>query len=190
MTTIISGLKTLFLFGLTIAVLILLVVGIVLGPTHPLIWVLGGTLTIIPYIHDRIANKSFVEWNDSLTTGIESLDNDRKKLLGLVNQLQTAAHYSVDTELKEQNLLELFNHTKQYLSNEENLMKDCGCKDLKECKKQHAIMLSKIDEYLEMHNRKESLNLNKIVLFIKTWVINHIHASNQYISPLKNIEAA
>jgi hemerythrin len=188
MTTVAKGFNTLVLFALTIATLVMIIIGIALGPAHPLPWILAGVLITIPLIHDRIINKRFVEWDNALSTGIESVDNDRKKLLSLINQLQTAAHYTTDNSSVDESLIQLIEHTKQYLSNEENLMKDCSCKDLKSCKRQHAIMLSSIDDLLTEYNSNKKQNINKIVLFIKTWLINHIYESSTGFSLYLNTE--
>jgi len=178
MTTVAKGFNTLVLFALTIAILVMIIIGIALGPAHPLPWILASVLVTIPLIHDKIISKRFVEWNNSLSTGIESVDNDRKKLLSLINQLQTAAHYATDIKSVDESLIQLIDHTKRYLSNEENLMKECNCKDLKTCQKQHEIMLGSIDNLLAEYNSNKKQNINEIVLSIKTWLVNHIYKSN------------
>ncbi|MDH5766620.1 MAG: hypothetical protein OEZ38_11455, partial [Gammaproteobacteria bacterium] len=78
---------------LILALLVMIVLGFMLGFSHPLPWVLLVVLIVIPFIHDKIVAKRFVQWNDSLSVGNNDIDNDHKKLLSMINQLQTAVHY-------------------------------------------------------------------------------------------------
>ena len=92
------------------ALLVMIVLGFMLGFTH-LPWILVGVLVVIPFIHDKIIARKFVEWNDDMSVGIDLIDHDHKKLLGLINQLQTAIQYQTDDQLTDKALEELVVYT-------------------------------------------------------------------------------
>jgi len=84
-----------------------------------------GAILIIPYIHNKIVSKRFIEWKKSYSVGLDSIDDDHKKLLGMINQLQTASHYTTDDKMIEHILDDLIDYTKYHFSREEKIMLDC-----------------------------------------------------------------
>ena len=73
------------------AVIGLIIVAIFLGflssLSNPVSWILILVLILIPILYKRKNNAKKVLWQDSYSVGIESLDNDHKKLTYLINSL-------------------------------------------------------------------------------------------------------
>ena len=111
MSVVTKGISMLILSLLVLGLLVMVVLGFMLGFTHPLPWILIGVLIIIPIIHDKIIATRFVEWKDAYSVGIEIIDSDHKKLLSLINQLQAAAHYKTYYESIENILNQLVDYT-------------------------------------------------------------------------------
>ena len=62
--------KSVSMFLLSVLIMMLLVtiaLGFMLGFSHPLPWILIGVLVIIPFIHDKIISRRFVQWNDDMS---------------------------------------------------------------------------------------------------------------------------
>lgn len=183
MSTLTKGISMFVLSMLILALLVMIVLGFMLGFTHPLPWILIGVLLIIPKIHDSIVSRRFVTWDDSLSVGIPDIDVDHKKLLGLINQLQTAAHYQTDPEHTERTLNELVDYTKYHFSREEDMMRTHQYPGFEEHKKQHEAMVREVTKFVDEYRIDHTRTIENVAQYLKDWLINHIKGSDQEYAP-------
>jgi len=183
MSTVTKGISMLIMSLLILGLLVMIVLGFMLGFTHPLPWILIGVLAIIPVIHDRIVATRFVEWKDDYSVGIATIDDDHKKLLGLINQLQAAAHYKTDEEIVENVLNQLVEYTKYHFSREEEMMKKCDYPDFEDHKKQHDEMIQQVSHYINEYRVDKTRTIEDVAVYLKTWLVNHINGSDQKYTP-------
>lgn len=183
MSTVTKGISMLILSVLILGLLIMIVLGFMLGFSHPLPWVLIFVLVIIPIIHDKIIATRFVEWQSSFSVGIESIDHDHKKLLGMINQLQAAAHYKTDDDMVENVLNELLDYTQYHFSREENMMQQCNYPGLDNHKRQHAAMIAQVNKYIKEYRVDKTRTIEDVAVYLKTWLVNHINGSDQSYAP-------
>jgi len=179
MSIVTKGISMFILSVLILALLVMIVLGFMLGFGHPLPWVLIVMLIIIPVIHDKIVSKRFVKWNDSYSVGIESIDNDHKKLLGLINQLQTASHYSTDENMVDEILNELVNYTKYHFDREEVMLKENNYPEFDAHKEQHESMISQVSEFIHEYQQHNERTIDDVIQYLKSWLINHINGCDQ-----------
>lgn len=173
---------------LILTLFVMIVLGFTLGFSHPLPWVLIGTILIIPYIHNKIVSKRFIEWKESYSVGLDSIDNDHKKLLGMINQLQTASHYTTDDKMIECILDDLIDYTKYHFSREEKIMHDCEYPELEAHKKLHRDMINQVSAFIDEYRVHNTRTIDDVTQYLKSWLINHINGSDkEYIPYLKNI---
>ena len=183
MTTLSKGFSMFLLSALIMVLLVMIVLGFMLGFTHPLPWILIGVLIVIPYIHQKIVGNRFVKWDNSLSVGIDTIDADHKKLLSLINQLQTAAHYQTDDELIETTLNDLVDYTKYHFSREEEMMQAANYPKLEAHKQQHAAMIEQVGKFIDEYRVDKTRTIENVCLYLKTWLINHINGSDQEYAP-------
>ena len=126
----IKAMGTLGLVLLTVVALVMVGLGFLLGPTHPLPWIMVLVVIAIPFIHNKIVASRYLVWKDEYSVGIEAMDDDHKKLLNLINQLQTAVHYYTGKEFEEKALDELVDYTKTHFKREELLLEENDYADL------------------------------------------------------------
>jgi len=187
MTTVTKSLNMLLLSTLILALLVMIVLGFMLGFAHPLPWILIGVLIIIPVIHDKIVARRFIKWSDDLSVGIDMVDEDHKKLLSLINQLQTAAHYQTDNTLIESTLNDLVDYTKYHFSREEQLMEQNNYPDLTGHKEQHEAMVNQVTEFINEYRTDNTRTIDNVISYLKTWLINHIKGTDrEYIPYIKD----
>ncbi|MEA1890408.1 MAG: hemerythrin domain-containing protein, partial [Pseudomonadota bacterium] len=113
------------MFGVSLLLLVLVIaviLGLMAGPSSPITWLLIAGLLVIPFIHKKLTAKRFFTWKEEYSVGIDSIDQQHKKLLSLINQLQTAVDYSTGKEFEREALDELVTYTKDHFSYEEGLM--------------------------------------------------------------------
>lgn len=170
------------MFGLALLLLVIITVilmGFMVSLTNPVSWTLIVVLALVPYIHKRIVANRFVEWHDSYSVGIEAIDNDHKKLLNLINQLQTAAHYQTDPKYEREAFDALVDYTKTHFKREEELMETHGYPTYAAHKGEHEAMIAQVNEMLQRYQAKPHETIEEAVQFLKKWLVGHINGTDR-----------
>jgi len=178
--------KSLQTFGLSLfIVLAFMVIGIgfLFGIDNPVPWIMIAVLAALPFIHKRLTASHFVSWDDAYSVGIDAIDRDHKKLLTLINHVQTAVYYSTGETFERQALKELVDYTKHHFEREEALMRDNGYPDYEPHKKQHEEMIAKVREYCAAYEKDREGTINDLSDFLKGWLIEHIQGTDQKYVP-------
>lgn len=173
------------MFGISLVILTLVVaviLGFMAGPTSPLTWLLVAVLIAIPVLYRKMAAKNFLEWKDEYSVGINSIDQQHKKLINLINQLQTAVNYSTGEEFEREALDELVNYTKTHFSYEEDVMEQNGYPDFDAHKSQHVRMIKKVEEVLAEYEKDRDTAMENALSFLREWLINHINGTDKEYS--------
>lgn len=173
------------MFGVALLLLVIItaiLLGFMVDIFNPVSWGLIALLVIIPFVHKRIVARRFVEWRDEYSVGIESIDNDHKRLLSLINQLQTAAHYQTGKEFEREAFDALVDYTKHHFKREEALMETHGYPGFNAHKAEHVAMIAKVDAMLDEYKRKPQATIEQAVQFLKSWLIRHINGTDQAYS--------
>lgn len=177
--------KNASMFGFSLIILTLIVaviLGLMAGPTSPITWGLVAILVVIPFIHRKLAAKHYVEWKDDYSVGLDSIDQQHKKLLSLINQLQTAVDYSTGEEFEREALDELVDYTKTHFTYEEGLMKDNDYPDFVSHKAKHDEMIKEVEKVLAEYEEDHDLAMEHGSEFLKVWLINHINGTDKEYS--------
>ena len=177
--------KKMCMFGVALLILTLIVaviLGLLVGPDSPLTWALIAILVVIPLVHRKMASKQFVEWKDSYSVGIDSIDLQHKKLLNLINQLQTAVDYSTGEQFEREALDELVDYTKNHFTYEEGLMSDNDYPGFVEHKAQHEKMFKKVGEVLAEYEQDHDTAMSNAAQYLKDWLIHHINGTDKEYS--------
>jgi hemerythrin len=178
--------KSLQSFGLSLFVVgafLTIAIGFLFGIDNPIPWIMIAVLIALPYVHKKLLSRQFVQWDDKLSVGIGVIDEDHKKLLGLINNLQTAAHYHTGEAFERQALDELVNYTKFHFQREEDLMQANGYADFPSHKQQHEAMILEVGKMLEAYETDRARTIEKLCQFLKKWLINHIAGTDQAYAP-------
>lgn len=172
---------TLVFGGLLVAVILTF---IALGVTNIVPWLLLAVLLAIPFLLKTKEKQQFVVWKDEYSVGIESLDYDHKKLLTLINQLQTAVHYQTGELFEKELLDEVVAYTKYHFDREEKMMEETGYPDMDAHKKGHREMIAKVDTFLNSYEKEGHEALEEVSLYLKDWLVQHINGTDQEYSRL------
>lgn len=173
------------MFVLAIGLLVALTVialGLMVDPLNPVSWALVLLLALSPYLHRRIVARRFVEWRDEYSVGIESIDNDHKRLLNLINQLQTAVHYQTGEQFEREALDAVVDYTRGHFQREEELMESHDYPELEAHRAEHRQMIERVDGMLEEYRRNPQSGLEDAVQYLKNWLIHHINGTDQAYS--------
>ena len=177
--------KRICMFGVSLLILTLIIgaiLGLLVDPSSPITWVLIVMLVVIPFVHSRLASTQFVEWKDDYSVGIDSIDQQHKKLLNLINQLQTAVDYSTGEQFEREALDELVDYTKTHFIYEEGLLRDNEYPDYEAHKLIHEKMIKKVEEVLSEYEKDHDTAMSNAAEFLKDWLIKHINGTDKEYS--------
>lgn len=177
--------KSIQTLGLSLFIVVaLIIIGIGLLPgMNPWISVaMVAVLLALPLVNKWLTSKRFVAWRDDLSVGIESIDDDHKKLLTLINNLQTAVFYPTGEAFERQALQELVDYTKYHFEREERLMQENGYPDFEAHKRQHEAMIAKVSGFLEAYERDREGTVEELSVFLRDWLLKHIAGTDKQYS--------
>jgi len=116
-------------------------------------------------------------WDQGMSVGIESLDNDHKKLIAILAQLMSAKNENS----RQDNINDLFQqlefYAQSHFAHEEALLANIGYQQLENHKKSHRCFIEKIPQLKEQWFADVSepdIVKDQIILFLQQWLIKHI----------------
>lgn len=177
--------KHLITFGMAILIvslIALIVIGFSSGISILLPWISLAVLIVVIWASNKITKNRYLTWKDSYSVGIESIDNDHKKLLHLINNLQTAVDYKTDKLFEKQTLDEVIDYTHYHFDREEGLMEDNGYPDFVAHKAKHKEMIEKVNEFVLEFETDEEDSIQSLLAYLKSWLINHINGTDKEYS--------
>jgi len=177
-----KSLQTLGLSVFIVVALIIIVIGLLPGMNVWVSVVMAAVLLLVPVINKRMTSKRFVAWEDSLSVGIKSIDDDHKKLLTLINNLQTAIYYPTGEAFERQALKELVEYTKYHFEREEKMMLDNGYPEFEAHKRKHEEMIAQVQVYCKKYETDPEGTIQEMTDFLKRWLIEHIAGTDQKYS--------
>ncbi len=178
--------KSIRTFGLSLFILLAVIaigIGFLFGIDNPVPWIMIAVLVALPFIHKRMMARSYVAWSEDYRIGIKNIDEDHQKLLGLINNLQTAAHYPTGEAFERQALDQVVDYTKYHFKREEDLMRENGYPDYEPHKREHEQMIAKVDEYLAAYEKDPEATIEELVQYLKRWLIKHIQGTDRKYAP-------
>ena len=173
------------MFGVALLILSLIVaaiLGLLAGPGSPLTWLLIGILLLIPLLHRKMTARQYVKWKDEYSVGIESIDKQHRKLLNLINNLQTAVYFSTGEQFEHEALDALVDYTRTHFTYEEALMEQHAYPDYESHRQQHEKMIAKVEAVLAEYQQDRDTAMKKATVFLREWLINHINGTDKQYS--------
>ena len=124
---------------------------------------------------------NLVEWNDSLSVGIQEIDEQHKVLVDLLNEMNRAIINRQGTQVTGAILQRLAHYTKVHFAVEESLMRILGYPDYEAHKARHDTLIDQMNELqTKLASGKPSTTF-ELMHFLKVWLTKHIQESdNEY----------
>jgi hemerythrin-like metal-binding protein len=124
-----------------------------------------------------------IEWNDSLSVGIPSIDEQHQRLVGILNALKTSEVAGENTETLARLLGELADYTVYHFDTEERLMATHGYPKLTEHRAAHQTLLAQVGQFREDFDAGRSKLSARLFLFLRTWLNGHIRGTDRAYGP-------
>lgn len=120
-------------------------------------------------------------WDSKLDTGIEVIDNQHRRIVAYVNQLDTARR-SGDKAMVGEVIEQLVDYTQSHFSFEEAMMEEAGYRFLKPHQKVHEIFVRRVGEFMVRAAKGEDVT-EELHSMLTKWLINHIANEDRDYSP-------
>jgi hemerythrin-like metal-binding protein len=137
----------------------------------------------VPLLLRRDTCADFVAWRDDLSVGLDIIDSEHKKLLGLINNVLAANQCRTGPEFEREALAELLDYTEYHFKREEELMVQSGYRDYEGHKAQHDQMRGQVKLYLKRYEEQGRAVLPEVASHLKLWLLQHIAVTDRKLAP-------
>ncbi|PTT47782.1 bacteriohemerythrin [Aeromonas sp. HMWF016] len=134
---------------------------------------------------EQANNEDIVHWSEAFSVQVAEVDRQHIGLFDAMNQLYHAIQDGSGGDQVKQRLDRLVGLAKQHLLDEEKLMERAGYSQLSAHKGVHVKLLQDLDRHLASFARGEPDADLHVVMFLKSWLIDHIfRVDKQYVPEL------
>lgn len=124
-----------------------------------------------------------VTWNDSLSVGVPSIDDQHKKLVSLLNQLHDGMMSGKGKVILGGVLQGLIEYTTVHFKYEEDLFARTGYPESEAHKKEHADLVRSVKEIRQKYETAGPSALTiSVMSFLKSWLTSHIQGADRKYS--------
>ncbi len=119
-------------------------------------------------------------WNDRMSVGIRILDEDHKRLVGMVNTLFDGIQAEQGKETVGRILDGLVQYTVEHLQREEDLLAQTGYPEGAAHKAMHQALCQQVLDVQQKFREGASATLSlEVMYFLKNWLIHHIQGADR-----------
>ena len=126
---------------------------------------------------------AFFTWQSKFAFDIESIDNDHKRLVGLIDDLYSAMSQGQARIIIHGVVKELVDYTRVHFRREEFYMKSTSYPDFDAHKKAHDVFVEQIDLYQQkLVQGKDNISID-VLTFLREWLSEHILKTDKKLVP-------
>ena len=128
-----------------------------------------------------------IVWQDSLSVGIETIDNQHKSLFQALSDLQKAAQASGERLALQRLFTFLARYTVEHFRDEEVLMRGCNYSRYEAHKAEHDALAKQVLDVQAKYRSGATAALSMEVMnFLKNWLVKHIMGIDKKYTPYLN----
>jgi hemerythrin len=129
---------------------------------------------------------AYIDWNGSLDTGIDVIDNQHRRIVDYINKLEdTSRNHSMEEVAVV--LDELVDYTLSHFTFEESLMEEAGYPFIKAHKRVHELFIRRVGDYMKRFKMGEDIS-QELHNTLKAWLINHIRNDDNDYAEIVRVE--
>jgi len=117
---------------------------------------------------------AFINWNDSLSVKIDSIDKEHKILINMINNFYDNIKSKSSNELISALIKEMKEYTVIHFKTEEDYMKKFNFSGYVNHKKEHDTFVTKVIDLEKRFNKGDIIISFEVTNFLKDWLKNHI----------------
>ena len=125
-----------------------------------------------------------MSWNEKMSVGVNTFDEEHKKLVGILNELYDGVQAGKGTAALGKVLDGLIAYTAGHFKHEEQAFAQAGYPDAIAHKKEHDDLTRQVLDVQQKYKSGASGTLSMEVMnFLKNWLIKHIQGSDKAYGP-------
>lgn len=121
----------------------------------------------------------FIEWSPKYSVEVNSIDEQHKELIKIINELHEAMKNGKGKEFLGVSLSKLLNYTRIHFDYEEQQMKLKNYDGFIEHSQKHKDLVNQVIEYKGKFDRGETLLTMEVMDFLRDWLVDHIMKSDK-----------
>lgn len=128
----------------------------------------------------------FFSWETKYVFNIESIDNEHKTLISMVDDLYTAMKSGNSKTIIRETVQNLISYTRVHFRREEMLLKSIGYGGLAEHEAEHKAFIAKVNEFKKkVDDGKDDFSV-EVASFLRDWLSTHILITDKkYVAEMK-----
>lgn len=120
-----------------------------------------------------------IKWTSDLSVGVAEIDQQHKKLFGMVDELNTAMAQGKSKEVLRDTINGLIRYTSTHFKQEETYFAKFGYPDTAAHKNEHINFVQKVKEFRDGYVSGQMGLSISIMTFLTDWLKNHIKVSDK-----------
>ena len=127
-----------------------------------------------------------LEWDDKYSVRISMIDEEHKKLFGILNKVIFAKEHKGNPEELWEVLSEMTNYALTHFKTEEAYMKEFNYIEYEDHREEHRNFHTETIAYHDKVIEGDCQIANEIIEYLKWWLVNHIQATDKkYVTCFK-----
>jgi len=113
-------------------------------------------------------------WNEKFCVGIETIDDQHKHFLNLLNNLNDEIQRKNSDETLQTAINSIFNYGMFHFRAEEKILSSCGYPEIEHQRQEHSFFVRQVKEMETSYQTGNLTRLGSVVSFLRECFINHI----------------
>ncbi len=115
-----------------------------------------------------------VDWNNKYSVAVDSIDNDHKQLISIINQLFNAMTKGEGSKVLSPLVDELYKYTIYHFNREETYFRMTNYPNALQHNQEHAMFIQKVNEFKAKVNSGKLDFSPDMLNFLRDWLLHHI----------------
>lgn len=134
-------------------------------------------------------SEAYFKWDEKkLSTNVDAMDKEHKKLIDIMNQLYECCHCKASADEQKKIMNELGSWTEKHFAHEEVFFDQLPYSQAAAHKLIHKSLLAKLNEYNNELQKKGKLP-EEFFIFLKSWLTAHIAGIDTKYGAIANKKA-
>src|ERR1700686_3424326 len=113
-------------------------------------------------------------WNEKFSVGMESMDDQHKHFLNLLNNLGDEIQRKNGDDTVQAAIDSLLSYAMIHFRDEENILFRCGYHDIEQQRREHSFFVKEVKDMEENLQGGSRVHLGSVVSFLREWFLRHI----------------
>lgn len=129
---------------------------------------------------------AFITWADKLSVGVDDIDKQHQKLVGILNELHDAMKAGKGKDIIHNTIDKLVDYTVYHFTLEEKYLVQYSYPEYKKHKDAHQEFVNKMKEYqISIKNGSTPVTI-ELIGFLSDWVLKHVQGMDKNYGPFLN----